>query len=156
MEHIATILTKTELRNNIAEWALEFNISHTALKGLCGILNKRIPHVLPSDPRTLLLTNYKKIHITSVDTGHYWHNGLIDPLRKILENVPNVPHNISLNINIDGLPIYKSSKQQFWPILFNISELPHISPLVIGIYGGQNKPSDLDGFLGPCDYECFI
>lgn len=50
---------------------------------------------------------------------------------------------------MDGLPIYKSSKDEFWPILFNIFEMPEIKPMVIGIYCGKHKPVDLTEFLSP-------
>lgn len=54
---------------------------------------------------------------------------------------------LSININIDGIPLYKSSKLQFWPILMNISEMPEIAPMVIAIFYGKSKPSSLDDFL---------
>lgn len=55
--------------------------------------------------------------------------------------------NISININIDGIPLYKSSKVQFWPILFNITEMPEAAPMTIAIFYGKTKPTSLDGFL---------
>lgn len=55
--------------------------------------------------------------------------------------------NISININIDGIPLFKSSKLQFWPILFNITEMPEIAPMTIAIFHGQTKPTSLDDFL---------
>lgn len=54
---------------------------------------------------------------------------------------------ISININIDGIPVFKSSKLQFWPILFNITEMPEIAPMTIAIFYGQTKPTSLDDFL---------
>ena len=54
-----------------------------------------------------------------------------------------------MNINFDGLPIYKSSKEEFWPILFNVQEVPKFNPTVIGIYSGKGKPSDANSFLTP-------
>lgn len=54
---------------------------------------------------------------------------------------------ISININIDGIPLFKSSKLQFWPILFNISEMPEIAPMTIAIFHGKTKPISLDDFL---------
>lgn len=50
-------------------------------------------------------------------------------------------------MNIDGVPIHKSSKQQFWPILCSIFEMPHLSPIICGIYLGSAKPKDLHEFL---------
>lgn len=60
-----------------------------------------------------------------------------------------MPGTISLNVNIDGLPIYNSSKLQLWPILCHVFEIPRSPVIVAGIYAGQNKPSDLNGYLLP-------
>ncbi|XP_045767783.1 uncharacterized protein LOC123869091 [Maniola jurtina] len=67
----------------------------------------------------------------------------------VLQHLDTVPKKISLNVNIDGLPLFKSSKHQVWPILCNIHEYPNIPPLVVGVYEGTNKPVDLNSFLQP-------
>lgn len=59
------------------------------------------------------------------------------------------PITISINVNIDGIPIYKSSKAQFWPILFNIFEQPEVKPMTIAIFLGTSKPESLEEFLRP-------
>lgn len=122
---------------------------HSALKDLFKIWNKRLPNVLPQDPRTLMQTP-PKINIVKVGDGQYWHRGLKLSLESIFQANETVKaSSISLNINIDGLPIYKSSKEEFWPIVYNIYELQHISPRIIAIYSGKGKPSDLTAFLSP-------
>lgn len=121
------------LREEIKMWTMKLNISHLAYNELSVILNKRIKHILPNDARTLLHTTRQEIQITALGTGHYWHNGLKKQLIKVFKHsVVLIPNNISLNINIDGLPLHKSSRQQFWPILCSIYEIPSLSPLVIG------------------------
>lgn len=123
-----------ELLIDLQSWAIKFNVSHLALNELSTILNKRLSNVLPKDARTLLHTNKETVHITISDPGQYWHNGLIKCLQNTLQglNLNSLPNTISLNINIDGLPVYKSSRHQFWPILCNIFEVSHIPPFVIG------------------------
>lgn len=121
-----------ELRYSIKNWALDFNISHAAVNSLLEILNKRISDVLPKDARTLLDTNKEILHISDSAPGHYWHNGLIKCLKKIYDNVSCLPHEISLNINVDGLPVFNSSRYQFWPILCTIFEIPNLAPFVVG------------------------
>lgn len=66
-----------------------------------------------------------------------------------------MPNKISLNFNIDGLPIHKSSNHQLWPILCNITEIKNVSPIVVGIYEGKSKPSDLILYLNPFDNHYF-
>ncbi|KAG1690735.1 hypothetical protein GQR58_007599 [Nymphon striatum] len=50
-------------------------------------------------------------------------------------------------INIDGLPLFKSSGAQFWPILGKLVK-PQISkPFIIGLFSGVSKPSNLFEYL---------
>lgn len=80
--------------------------------------------------------------------GKYWHNGLEKTLKICFKNVSQ-DLTILLNINIDGLPLHKSSKHQFWPILCNIYNMSHIPPIIIGIYYGKSKPLSLQEYLMP-------
>lgn len=57
---------------------------------------------------------------------------------------------IFLSLNIDGLPLANSSKQQFWPILCSIINVPQLSEMVFaaGIYFSTNKkPDSIGDFL---------
>lgn len=54
--------------------------------------------------------------------------------------------NVKVNINIDGLPLFKSSSSQVYPILCNLVENYDLVN-VIGIYYGDEKPSDVNEFL---------
>lgn len=73
---------------------------------------------LPKDYRTLLQTP-KIVQIMDVSGGKYWYNGIEKNLRLVFSNLSkNI--SISLNFNMDGLPIFKSSQKVFWPILSTI------------------------------------
>lgn len=139
-----------QFNNSIKKWAIKRNIAQDALKELAEIVNKRFPDILPKDPRTILQTA-RNITIKTIDSGgEYWHNGLIKSLTLVLNNWKDVCENImsiSLNINFDGLPIYKSSKNEFWPILGNVFEIPSAQPFIIGIYYGVGKPKNIDIYL---------
>lgn len=63
-------------------------------------------------------------------------------------NITN-PQFIEININIDGLPLYKSATDQFWPILVNVHKMPHIKPMIIGLFYGKKKPAKIEEFLKP-------
>lgn len=138
-----------KLRDKLRKWAIRFNITQHALRELNQILNDRFPCSIPKDPRTFLNCQRTNVTLVPVDSGHYWHNGLINTLKTVLQHLDNVPECISLNVNIDGLPLFKSSKHQVWPILCNIHEFPNIPPLVVGVYEGTNKPVLLNLFLQP-------
>lgn len=50
---------------------------------------------------------------------------------------------LQLQVNIDGLPLFKSSNHQFWPILGRVENIPSKAPFVIGIFSGTSKPTSL-------------
>jgi len=49
-----------------------------------------------------------------------------------------------LIVNIDGIPVYRSSSTQFWPILCTINSQ---SPMIIALYVGTSKPTSVNEFL---------
>lgn len=136
------------LRDRLRNWALLHNIKQDALKDLLGFLNDRIPDVLPKDPRTLLKTLQHVARQIIGDGQLYWHNGLATCIRNLFANVDK-SMDLSIIINMDGLPVHKSSRDEFWPILFRIYELPSVKLMVIDIYQGRGKPSNLSAFLSP-------
>lgn len=99
-------------------WSIEYNIARRALNDLLKLLVS-FGLDLPIDSRTLMQTP-KSVNISDVANGKFWFNGLECNLRRILNKV-NRDMNISLNINIDGLPLFNSSKIQMWPILINLN-----------------------------------
>ena len=54
---------------------------------------------------------------------------------------------ISLSINIDGLPLFKSSRMQFWPILGIFHEVKMKWPFLIEIFCGNSKGKPLTEYL---------
>lgn len=131
-------------------WAVNHNITHQALRDLLKLLKSQYKDArLPLDPRTLLGTPQATGELcVDIAGGKYWHNGLKACLDQWFANVDE-NKSISLNINVDGLPIYKSSKYQLWPILCNVHEMPQLSPLPVGIFLGKSKPSNVNEFLTP-------
>lgn len=100
-----------KLRDRLRDWSLNHNVKQDALKDLLRIINDRIPDVLPKDPRTLLKTPRHVQLQTIGDNQQYWHNGITTCIRNLFANVDK-PMNLSIIINIDGLPVYKSSPAQ--------------------------------------------
>lgn len=95
-----------------------------------------------------MLSTSKHTVTREVSPGKYFHYGLENALIDILKTVHlnTVPEDIEININIDGLPLTKSSKSQFYPILGEI--YPRIAqPFVIGTYHGYSKPDCPNEFL---------
>lgn len=86
--------------------------------------------------------------VTEIGGGQYWHRGIGFGLRLCFKNITQA-QSIEININIDGLPIYNSSNDQFWPILYDIQDMPHIKPMMSGLFYGKQKPSKIEEFLKP-------
>lgn len=59
----------------------------------------------------------------------------------------DTPDFIKATINVDGLPIAKSSNKQFWPVLMKWKGF-NVSPMVVGIFHGKKKPATLE-YLKP-------
>lgn len=126
--------------DKLSHWAITEHLTRQQVKKLLEICNETLPFTLPIDPRSIFHTPKSVEIMTFNDSSQYWHHGLEYALVKTLESVNcELPNSLSLNINIDGLPIYESSNDQFWPILCNISEMSFIEPIIVGIYRGKCK-----------------
>ena len=135
-------------KENLSAWATKFNQSHAALAELLEILIKSNLD-LPRDPRTLLATP-KETEIKNIAGGQYYHFGIqssivakLDTFSLELGNVDT----LTLHINIDGLPLHRSSNESLWPILGIIKEFPGSEPCVIGVFSGKSKPQPVHEFL---------
>lgn len=136
------------LKAKLAQWAINHNITHVGINDLLKLL-KPFHKELPLDSRTLLHT-IRTVEPKLLIPGQYFHFGLKNSLTLILNSVDpsalkNVP-SLALNINIDGLPLSKSSANQVYPILVNISGFKEIVEIV-GIYYGREKPANANDFL---------
>lgn len=146
---------KTEIINDIRLWAVENRVNHSAINSLLKILVK-YGHDLPNDVRTLLQTP-KQVDIIEMTPGKYYHAGLENSLRKSINKYycrSNLPSQINVNVNIDGLPLTKSSGSQFWPILGSIVADFYTEPFIIGVYHSFEKPKCCNTFLKYFKNDC--
>jgi len=134
-----------DLQDDLAVWAVKHQITHTALTTLLYQLKKHSCFSkLPVDARLLLKTPRQQ-DTRIVMSGSYFHFGLLDPVKKIIASIKDNVNCVKVAINIDGLPLSKSSQQQFWPILGSVLSYNYV--FVIGIYFGNEKPADANDFL---------
>lgn len=142
---------RSKVIDSLRRWANIFNVPQVAVKAVVNIINANFNANLPADPRTLMKTPRSVIYTeigNGIDKGLYWHQGLEFCLRNCFKDLGQ-SISISININIDGLPLYRSSNKTFWPILFNIHEYPSIRPMALGIFFGESKPSCVRNYLLP-------
>ncbi|OXA54423.1 hypothetical protein Fcan01_10426 [Folsomia candida] len=106
----------------IKDWSIRHNITNSATSDLLKILRSHnCFSELPADSRSLLSTPRETSTIT-VAPGKYVAFEWVRYVKDIVSrNVTKFPSKVvNLQINIDGIPLTKSSSQQFWPILGGI------------------------------------
>lgn len=119
----------------------KYHVSHNFVNELLTILRDEELDV-PKDVRTLLQTpKSHSYNILNINPGTYIHFGIRNMLIPIISKFFDELHNLSLlelGCNIDGLPISRSSKACFWPILVSFvnCSIHNLSKIVIpiGIY----------------------
>lgn len=107
-----------DITQTLRTWAIEFRIKGNALTALLKILISVGMKHLPQDSRSLLKTP-RIVEVSNRAGGQYWYNGIQKCLSRTFAKLSSNLM-IKLNINIDGLPLFKSSPVGFWPILANI------------------------------------
>lgn len=134
-----------DLAAELAGWATSSECTRSSLDALLEILRKQGLR-LPKDSRTLLKTP-RSINTIKKCGGNYLYLGLETGLLKVvsenLDHFKNV-HEILLSINIDGLPLFKSSGIQLWPILCSMKKF---EPFVVAVYCSDSKPTSVDEYL---------
>uniref|UniRef100_A0A182XQ09 Transposase domain-containing protein n=1 Tax=Anopheles quadriannulatus TaxID=34691 RepID=A0A182XQ09_ANOQN len=135
------------LEDCIKFYALSTNQSHIAINLLSNILSANLGRSLPKSARTLLKTRRNNDDVHNIPGGQLWYYGVAQNIRNYYRSsVPNIT-TLSINISIDGLPLYKSSRTQFWPILMDIVELENAPVMTVGIFCGQSKPTNVQDYL---------
>lgn len=151
------------LPQDLRKWAIENNVNHKQLKNLLSILQPYHPS-LAKDSRTLLHT-LREIHTSPMisakgNFGKFVYFGILDSLeRELQKGSYNLLKSKNTNVvdiilNVDGIPIYKSSSTQFWPISCIIYMQGQKNNVFdVGIYVGDSKPQNVSEFINDCVSE---
>lgn len=140
-----------ELKLELRQWVVECGIPRVHVSRLLKILRKHPAlSFFPADYRSFL-NSMRKVEIREMGDGKYFHFGLRGGIiRSLLSShkIDNIlPSEIHLLVNIDGIPLSKSSRNQFWPILVLIRGGKN--PFAAAIYEGNSKPKSAVEFLSP-------
>lgn len=137
LDNLCTNISKiSDSKDFLRSWGKRHNISHIAMTELLKFLKPTISD-LPSDARTLYQTP-RKIGIKYFENGgKFFYFGLKRGVVEAYSRYKKVT--FDLTFNIDGIPLHKSTKQQFWPILCDISNIDE-SPFIVALYLGACKP----------------
>ncbi|XP_047135311.1 uncharacterized protein LOC124812548 [Hydra vulgaris] len=78
-------------------------------------------------------------------SGDYIYLGLATGIKNMLQvDEASINNNINLIVNLDGLPLFKSSKSQLWPLLCQFGCKP---PFPFAFFCGKQKPNSSMEFL---------
>jgi hypothetical protein len=141
------------IRRRLTEWLLQNNIAGVPTDHLLKILIDAGLDYLPKTSRTLLRTPRSVIDVRNICGGEFKYFGIAPKLHTILTHNPNFAENtdtLKLKFNVDGLPLYKSTNGQFWPIL---CKLEHFPPFVVALFYGTKKPTDVESFFEEFTHE---
>ncbi|XP_024878552.1 uncharacterized protein LOC112458943 [Temnothorax curvispinosus] len=133
--------------SEIQLWAIRNNISHVAVSELLKLYKKYYPNdKILSDARVFLSTPRKCITKTCGSREYLYYGLQKALLENLKQNTDDFTNNfITIDLNIDRLPISKSTNRQLWPIQAKI--LNFDQPFIVGIYHGMSKPSSVEEFL---------
>jgi len=77
--------------------------------------------------------------------GEIAHFSVKDQLEGHIDQCFHNP--IELIVNVDRLPVYKSSSTQFWPVVAKIATCHKSDPFVCSLFYGNSKPSCVNAFI---------
>ena len=135
------------LSEKLRDWVNTYNVKHNAVDGLLKIWRDEGHTQLPKTARGLLKTSVD-MNIQQVSGMAYTYLGLENAIRanflRYSEKVQDQVSHLEIGMNIDGLPIFKSTNDSLWPILVGIVNIepPVVFPVAFSF--GKSKPSDLE------------
>ena len=135
-----------ELQTELAVWSTSSMCTRDSLNQLLAILRRNRHPELPKDSRTLLKTPRSATSYSKCG-GDFFHLGIESGIKRIFDSIVitnEVTQNVELIVNIDGLPLFKSSSLELWPFLCRFKGL---KPFIVSVYCGTKKPNSINEFL---------
>lgn len=145
--------------DELRQWSVQHRVKGNALDGLLRILRRRLLPTIPKTHKTLLNTTQAQYKIEPMldscgGQGEFVYIG-IEPHLKLHINPdlhyfePGTATKLAeIDTNIDGLKVFKSSKNDAWVISCRIVDTMNLyQPFTVAQYYGVGKPRDVNGFL---------
>lgn len=128
-----------EVRSFLVDSCLPRSMSNRLLDIL-----RRQGYRFPKDCRTIMKTP-RSVQKMRKCGGDYIYFGLETGILTFLAQNPDYSDcTIRLQLNIDGIPIFKSSSDQFWPIL---AKFGPYKPFIVALFLGKKKPTPVEDLL---------
>lgn len=138
-------------------WAVITRIPRKHLDSLLKILQKRLLPSIPISSYTLLHTSSAQYTVdVMIDTdqleAEFSYLGIKQGLKACVNPLLHSNKILTLDFNIDGVKIKKSSPKTMWPILCKVyyEPMPNIyKPFTVSVFYGNSKPKDNNKFFEP-------
>lgn len=143
---------KPTLADDLYSFYISYNVPVAGMQFLLTALNK---HCVSGVPPSLykLRKTHKRIEndseIQQIESGLYSYIGIKEHLSNYVSrrNMCDLHEvSVSMKVNIDGLPLYRSSSAAIWPIIISFEN--DLQPYPVALHFGKGKPS-LDSYLSP-------
>lgn len=135
-----------DIHDDITQWYCKHRVTQSALSDLLKILNSHGCQV-PLVASTLLNTP-RTVEVQQKSGGEYKYFGIAELLQcrllRVSDDAWKDLTELELQVNIDGLPLFKSSNISVWPILCAVSNIHPMRPFTVALYCGSKKPSNLE------------
>ena len=135
------------LKNNIIQWVLRNKVPNNQVDDLLSTLIASGIKNLPRTTRTLFGTSYSRIEIATMAPDEYHHFGIENYFKTHQLNFLSKENIIVIDVGVDGLQLFKSSRRVLWPILGAFSNFTTEMPFLIGCFSGFKKPNSANEFL---------
>ncbi|XP_055628984.1 uncharacterized protein LOC129770283 [Toxorhynchites rutilus septentrionalis] len=132
----------------IVSWHIKYNVSETATNDLLQWFSQHHFPDLPKRISTLKKSaKLQNIEICRMGDGYYCYFGIKKMIEHILlKNEKNaLDKRYEIQFGIDGVPLAKSSRSSFWPIMVKMNKFPDVLP--VAVYHGPGKPSNVHEYM---------
>ena len=136
------------LVGDIAAFCVKWKITREASNELLRLLSSHNVKGLPRDCRSAKRSMRVVENVVEMGNGSYYHFGVGNELTRNLSIYKELGNTIDLQFNIDGLPLFRSSPVDFWPILcraFVGGSVTSVFP--VALFCGKSKPASVDDYL---------
>ena len=138
---------RQSLADRMREWVIKDNVKHNAADGMLKMWRSEGYNELPMTTRTLLKT-CTDYDIKEISGTSYTYMGVKKQLTSQFLRYPTPDREnakfIEISLNVDGLPLFKSTKKSVWPILGAIVNMDPKTVFPIAFTYGGSKPQNLD------------
>ena len=141
--------TGRSLVGDLAAFAVKWKLRRKACNEMFSVLKRHGIEGLPSDCRSAKKSLRKVSNVRAMDGGSYYHFGVRNEVTRNLGLLAlSDGEHIELQFNVDGLPIYRSSPVDLWPILCRVIVGARCSQVFpVAIFCGKSKPKSVDEFM---------